>query len=205
LWHEMMDRMHELKPYGYLAEQGKPIPEDRIARMCGTTVEEYRSLLAELDAAGVPRRTASGIIYCKRMVDDERKRREWRKRQSKHRDMTRDVTPSVTGQSRDNHTVLHSSSSSAKQKPKTPLATARGSFSTGDCGKRGKPQTRAERDRIDDEIEQRRKVTARDKRLDREAEARREALVGRAPEPAGNPPINLREQIAALAQKKSIA
>ena len=101
LWHEMINVMHGCEPYGYLAENDKPMPVERIARKCGTTPQEFNELLRELDEAGVPRRTASGIIFCKRMVEDERRRREWRNRQQKHRGVEegtseRDVTPYVT-------------------------------------------------------------------------------------------------------------
>lgn len=79
LWHEMMDRMHESERYGYLVENGRPIPHERVARMVGAaSLEEFETLLAELLAAGVPRKTASGVIYSKRMVEDEQKRAEWR-------------------------------------------------------------------------------------------------------------------------------
>jgi hypothetical protein len=100
LWHEMINVMHGCEPYGHLAENGAPMADERIARKCGATVQEYVTLLAELEAAGVPRRTRAGIIYSKRMVEDRLKRDEWRKRQKKHRvkgspshaPVTRDVT-----------------------------------------------------------------------------------------------------------------
>ncbi|MGB2679140.1 MAG: hypothetical protein WAN12_18815 [Candidatus Acidiferrum sp.] len=81
----MINVMHGCEPYGHLAENGVPMPDERIARKCGATVQEYVTLLAELEAAGVPRRTRAGIIYSKRMVEDRQKRDEWRKRQRKHR------------------------------------------------------------------------------------------------------------------------
>lgn len=111
-----MDRMHESKQYGYLSANGKPMTDEQIARMCGTTLQEYVTLLAELDALGIPRRTASGIIFCKRMVEDEKKRALWRKRQYKHRDTARDVT----ALSRRCHADLHSSSSKIKTTPLPP-------------------------------------------------------------------------------------
>lgn len=85
-----MNVMHGCEPYGYLVENGRPITDERIARKCGTTLQEYSALLAELDAAGIPRRTRTGIIYSKRMVEDQKKREEWRERQQKHRQK---VTP----------------------------------------------------------------------------------------------------------------
>lgn len=109
LWFEMMNVMHGCEPYGYLCENGRPMTDERIARRCGTTLPEYIALLAELDAAGIPRRTKPGIIYSKRMVEDEKQRKEWRNRQKKHRDTDSDVTQ----MSRDSHTVLHPASPSA--------------------------------------------------------------------------------------------
>lgn len=115
LWHEMMDRMHESKQYGYLSANGKAIPDEQIARLCGTTLTEYQTLLGELYALGIPRRTASGILYSKRMVEDERKRSKWRKQQKKHRVASADVSAMSAPCQR----VLHSSSSSSKQKTNT--------------------------------------------------------------------------------------
>lgn len=129
LWHEMMDRMHESKPYGYLCANGKPIPPEQIARLCGTTLSEFNVLLAELDAVGVPRRTASGIIYCKRMVEDERKRKEWRNRQNKKRLTERDISQV----SRDCHADLHLHSASPSQNHNPPYPPSGGeeTFSWG--------------------------------------------------------------------------
>lgn len=112
LWFEMMNVMHGCEPYGYLCENGRPMTDERIARRCGTTLPEYIALLAELDAAGIPRRTKSGIIFSKRMVGDEKQRKEWRNRQKKHRDADCDVTQV----SRSSHTVLHSAFPSALPK-----------------------------------------------------------------------------------------
>lgn len=92
LWHEMMNMMHASERYGYLCSNGRPIPEEAIARYCGCSIQEYTTLLAELTEANVPRRTTSGIIFSKRMVEDDKKRKEWRKRQTKHRVTARDVT-----------------------------------------------------------------------------------------------------------------
>jgi hypothetical protein len=100
LWHEMMNVMHGCEPYGYLSENGKPMPDERIARRCGTTLPEYIAILSELDAAGIPRRTAAGILYSKRMVEDEKQRKDWRNRQKKHRDASKPVTHDVTQVSR---------------------------------------------------------------------------------------------------------
>jgi hypothetical protein len=118
LWHEMMNMMHASERYGYLSKNGCPIPDEAIARYCGCSLQEYQTLLAELSASNVPRRTTTGVIYSKRMVEDDKKRREWRKRQSKHRDTSRDITP----MSRECHSDLQFPSPNLK--PKTPLPPA---------------------------------------------------------------------------------
>jgi hypothetical protein len=74
LWLRMMIKAHESKQYGYLSQQGEPIPAESIARACGTSEPEYSTLLAELDRAGVPSRTPNGIIYSRRMVRDAKTR-----------------------------------------------------------------------------------------------------------------------------------
>lgn len=70
LWLRMMILAHHSKPYGYLVAQGVAIPPEVIAARCGCPLDVYTTLLAELDRAGVPRRTAKGVIYSKRMVKD---------------------------------------------------------------------------------------------------------------------------------------
>lgn len=116
LWREMMDMMHAQERYGYLSMNGLPISDESIARYCGCSLQEYQTLLPELFAANVPRRTHNGVIYSKRMVEDEKKRKEWRNRQKKHRDTVSDVTQ----MSRSSHAELHSSSANLKHTPLPP-------------------------------------------------------------------------------------
>jgi hypothetical protein len=71
LWHELLCIMHECQPYGHLALNGAALPEEKAAKRCGITVQEFRRLLAELEAARVFSRTANGTIYSRRMVKDE--------------------------------------------------------------------------------------------------------------------------------------
>lgn len=120
LWHEMMNMMHSSERYGYLSNNGLPIPDEAVARYCGCSLQEYQTLLAELFAANVPRRTNTSVIYSKRMVEDHKKREEWKKRQNNHRDRACDVTHL----SRECHADLHSAFPSAKRKTPLPPATA---------------------------------------------------------------------------------
>ena len=71
LWLEMMCVMHQGVPYGHLIANGIAMTDPQAARLCGVDTREYRKLLAELDRAGVPSRTAEGVIYSRRMVRDE--------------------------------------------------------------------------------------------------------------------------------------
>lgn len=79
LWLRMMFLMHDAKPYGYLSINGAAMRPDFVARRCGVDPDQYATLLAELDATGVPSRSPSGIIYSRRMVKDAKKRKESQK------------------------------------------------------------------------------------------------------------------------------
>jgi hypothetical protein len=70
LWLRMMFLAHDSAHYGFLGSAGLPLPDEQIAKRCGCSLEEYLSLLAELESAGVPERTPKGVIYSRRMVKD---------------------------------------------------------------------------------------------------------------------------------------
>jgi len=74
LWLRMMFLMHRSERYGYLVENGLPIPSDAVARRCGCYPEAYQSLLAELERAGIPSLSSDGVIFSRRMVRDAQKR-----------------------------------------------------------------------------------------------------------------------------------
>lgn len=77
LWLRMMILMHDSERYGHLCLNGSPIPPESLARRCGCdSLAQYESLLAELESATVPSRTNSGVIYSRRMVRDDRKRKD---------------------------------------------------------------------------------------------------------------------------------
>lgn len=105
LWLRMMILMHDSERYGYLTMNGLPIPPGFIARKCGCdTLEQYNTLLDELDNAGIPSRTPEGAIYSRRMVKDarERQRKAGNKRDQRDRGKkagvhSGDTTPRVTG------------------------------------------------------------------------------------------------------------
>jgi hypothetical protein len=84
LWADMLCYMHQGTPYGHLtlpavSEDGgkdilRPILTPVLARMVGGTSEDVEGLLAELEHAGVFSRTAEGVVFSRRMVQDEKLR-----------------------------------------------------------------------------------------------------------------------------------
>lgn len=74
LWLEMLGIMHWARPYGYLVLNGQPLNDESAARMCGVELKDYRTLLAELETAGVPSRTPESVLFSRRLVRDERNR-----------------------------------------------------------------------------------------------------------------------------------
>lgn len=70
LWLRMMFVAHKAERYGYLEQNGSPIPPAAIAQRCGATPEQYESLLSELVSAGVPSTLEDGTLYSRRMVKD---------------------------------------------------------------------------------------------------------------------------------------
>lgn len=100
LWLRMLFVAHNSQRYGYLESDGRAIADDQLSRRCGcASVEEYRNLLAELFAAGVPTRTPEGVIYSRRMVRDQQERDSAAERQRKHRSHA-PVTPMSRGEVR---------------------------------------------------------------------------------------------------------
>lgn len=160
LWHEMMNMMHVSENYGYLGNKGKAYTPEAIARYCGASLEEYLTLLTELDSVGIPRRNSDGIIYSKRMVEDEKKRKQWRARQSKFRKNNNidgnDVTRDVTQMSRDCPPDLHSSSSSSSSNLNSntkPAQTRRGDHTPEQIRKiESNAQARQEREHKENEF-----------------------------------------------------
>lgn len=75
LWIDLMCVMHECEPYGHLVLNGKPMTPAQLAGQVGNiTAAQCAKLIDELLDNGVARKTEGGLIYSKRMVDDERVR-----------------------------------------------------------------------------------------------------------------------------------
>lgn len=71
LWHEMNCLMHEGEPYGHLTVNGKPMTTAQLANLCRISASKAKTLVEELEGAGVFSRAADGAIYSRRMVRDE--------------------------------------------------------------------------------------------------------------------------------------
>jgi hypothetical protein len=128
LWLRMLFVAHNSQRYGYLEADGKPIPDEQLARRCGcASVEEYRNLLAELSSAGVPARTTDGVIYSRRMVRDQEERSGAADRQRKHRSHA-SVTPLSQGEVRSQN--QKSETEVKKEAPATPSLSFSGQYFT---------------------------------------------------------------------------
>jgi biotin operon repressor len=76
LWIDMLCLLFESGRRGYLQHAtGKPVSDEQLARMTGSSSEQVSRLLQELDDSGVFSRTEHGTIYSRRMIRDERKRK----------------------------------------------------------------------------------------------------------------------------------
>lgn len=71
LWVNILCLAHECDPYGHLSVNGKAMSVPQLARHVGLDAKHAQALLDELIDAGVARMKADGMIFSKRMVDDE--------------------------------------------------------------------------------------------------------------------------------------
>jgi hypothetical protein len=133
LWLRMMILAHDSENYGYLVLNGLPMTPDSIARRCACSLDEYKTLLCELDAAGIPSRTPKDIIFSRRMVRDAKARDAAALRQQKARgklgETSRSCHASVTPLSQPSSS---SSSSSSSKEEKTGEVSPDPSFSNGE-------------------------------------------------------------------------
>lgn len=73
MWIELMCIAHECEPYGTLKHNGEALQADDIAGLVGMcSPREAKALIAELVRKGVAKVDPDGLLYSKRMVDDER-------------------------------------------------------------------------------------------------------------------------------------
>lgn len=75
----MLDLMHDSPRRGFLQlANGQPMSEEQLANAAGVQVNEARQLVLELENSGVFSRTKTGIIFNRKMVRDDSKRRKCR-------------------------------------------------------------------------------------------------------------------------------
>jgi hypothetical protein len=79
LWMDMICLMHEAEPYGHLLVNRKPPTDTQLGALTGIASSTVRTLLSELEEAGVFSRNRSGVIYSRRMVADAKKAETARK------------------------------------------------------------------------------------------------------------------------------
>lgn len=74
LWIECLCLMHEAEPYGHLIVRGTPLEVPVLAAIVGVSEQQVRACLHELEEAGALTRNKDGIVLCRRMVRDAKKR-----------------------------------------------------------------------------------------------------------------------------------
>ena len=70
IWADLLNAMMCSERYGYLTVRGKPMRDEEAAKICGTSVETYKPLLARLEEVGIPSRADDGTLYSRRLVRD---------------------------------------------------------------------------------------------------------------------------------------
>lgn len=79
LWADLLAIMHGAIPYGHLSVNGRAPTPKQIASLVGMTTEkEVAQLLKELEENGVFSRNEEGLIFCRRLVRDNRAREDGR-------------------------------------------------------------------------------------------------------------------------------
>ena len=79
LWMEMLCIMAEAKPIGHLVIEGLAPTDTQLAMLAGAPPDQVPELLVELESAGVFSRSVEGVIFSRRMVDDDKKARTARR------------------------------------------------------------------------------------------------------------------------------
>lgn len=74
LWPDILAICWDAKPRGHFLINGTQPTTAQLANIAGIAIDLVAPALAELEAKGVFSRTDAGVIYCRRMVNDEAKR-----------------------------------------------------------------------------------------------------------------------------------
>ncbi|MAK37885.1 MAG: hypothetical protein CMC15_17130 [Flavobacteriaceae bacterium] len=73
LWIDMLALMYESSDRGYLAlRNGEPVTTEQLSRMVGEDAHYVDECLHAMEVIGVFSKTKEGVIYSRRMVDDEK-------------------------------------------------------------------------------------------------------------------------------------
>lgn len=75
VWMEMLGLMHEAEPYGHLVLSGRAMDYKTLSRLIGVEVGEVKRAVKELEDRGVFSRTDGGVIFSRRMIRDENRRK----------------------------------------------------------------------------------------------------------------------------------
>lgn len=75
LWIELLCIMHEATPYGHLKIGTVTPTNEQLSRAVGVSLSDVESGLSELSEAGVFSITKGGVIYSRKMVRDEKRKR----------------------------------------------------------------------------------------------------------------------------------
>jgi hypothetical protein len=141
VWFEMLCLMHESEQRGKLILNGKPMPEESLARLLSLDKQALSKTLATLIDFGVCSRDENGILYSRRMVKDETERQANAERQRRHYQKQQVEKPN--GQPNDNLTAI-------QQKPNG-VSSSSSSSSLSNTGERGiavNPDSIIERDNL---------------------------------------------------------
>jgi len=98
LWIELIAIAHQAAPYGHVLVNGRQPDAPTLARMCGCGPAEFDALIAELESNGVFSRRRDGVIYSRRMVQDEKRRAHAAKIGKKGGNPTLDKTKTIPAQ-----------------------------------------------------------------------------------------------------------
>lgn len=75
VWMEMIGLMHEAEPHGHLVLGGRSLDYATLARVIAVDVGVVKGAVKELESRGVFSRAGDGVIYSRRMVRDENRRK----------------------------------------------------------------------------------------------------------------------------------
>jgi hypothetical protein len=76
IWMDMLCMMHDGDKRGYLSRAGSAVTTEQLSRFCGCSVEVIERAVEEIITTGVGSKDEAGVIYSRRIVRDDRRRRK---------------------------------------------------------------------------------------------------------------------------------